>query len=204
MPKNMNKDEGEEPEVEAQYADEDAPEAEIVEEPPLDPLTKAELDRDEYLGNWQRARADFQNLKRRTLEDVESAINRERSNLLEETLTILDYLDMALASPCDSQDAQNLQIGVQMTRDQLWQMLERQSVKPITAEGVFDPSHQQAVATVTTAEVEPGTIVEVVRRGYTIGDRVLRHTQVKVAAAPESDIEQPGPAPAAGQPAEDA
>ena len=202
MPKNMNKDE--EPEVEEQFADEDAPEAEIVEEPPLDPFAKAEQDRDEYLVNWQRARADFQNLKRRTLEDIESAISRERSNLLEETLTILDYLDMALASPCDSQDAQNLQIGVQMTRDQLWQMLERQSVKPITAKGVFDPSQQQAVATVTSAEVEPGTVVEVVRQGYTIGGRVLRHAQVKVAAAPEPDIEGQDPLPAADSPAEDA
>ena len=147
----------EEPVVEEPTSEEDLPEAEVV-----DPLTAAELERDEFRVNWQRARADFQNLKRRTLEDIEAAVARERTSLLQETLTILDYLDMALASPCESQDAQNLLVGVRMTRDQLWSMLEGQSVKPIEAEGTFDPGLHQAVSTVETEEVEAGSVVEAV------------------------------------------
>jgi len=180
-------------------SEEELPEAEVV-----DPLTAAEQERDEYLVNWQRARADFQNLKRRTLEDIEAAVARERSSLLQETLTILDYLDMALASPCETQDAQNLQVGVRMTRDQLWAMLEGQMVKPIDAEGAFDPSRHQAVSTVETEDAEPGSVVEIVRRGYTIGERVLRFAQVKVAAASDSNIEQEPPPPADEEGAEDA
>jgi len=172
-------------------------------EPSSDPRTEVERERDELLVNWQRARADFQNLKRRTLEDIEAAVSRERSALLEETLTVLDYLDMALASPCDSPDAKNLLVGVRMTRDQLWTLLERQSVKPIDGKGEFDPAMHQAVSTVETEEAEPGSVVEIVRRGYTIGDRVLRHAQVKVAAAPGSDIEQEAPPAAEEEPAED-
>ena len=179
--------------------EEELPEAEVV-----DPLTAAEQERDEYLVNWQRARADFQNLKRRTLEDIEAAVARERSSLLEETLTILDYLDMALASQCESQDAQNLLVGVRMTRDQLWAMLERQQVKAIDADGAFDPNLHQAVSTVETEDAEPGSVVEIVRRGYTIGDRVLRYAQVKVAAAPDSKIEQSPPPPAEEEATEDA
>ncbi len=175
--------------------DEPAAAETIPETPPQDPQGDSEeassgredleRERDEYLANWQRARADFQNLRRRTLEEIEAAVSRERSTLLEETLTVLDYLDMALASPCKSSDAQNLQRGVEMTRDQLWSLLERQAVAPISTDGRFDPALHQAVSTVETTECEPGSVVDVVRKGYTIGDRVLRHAQVRVAAAPK-------------------
>lgn len=163
--------------------------------PSTDPLSEAERERDEFRVNWQRARADFQNLKRRTLEDIEAAVARERSGLLEEALTTLDYLDMALASPCESTDAQNLLVGVKMTRDQLWSLLERQSVKPIQVDGDFDPALHQAVATVETEEAPVGSVVEIVRCGYTIGDRVLRYAQVKVAASPQAAASE-GEAPA--------
>ena len=162
---------------------------------PSDPLSEAERERDEFRVNWQRARADFQNLKRRTLEDIEAAVARERSGLLEEALTTLDYLDMALASPCESTDAQNLLVGVKMTRDQLWSLLERQSVKPIEVDGDFDPALHQAVATVETEDAPPGSVVGIVRCGYTIGDRVLRYAQVKVAASPQPAGDKEGPPP---------
>lgn len=190
-------DEGEEPESD-----------ERVDEP-TDPLEKAEQERAEYLANWQRARADFQNLKRRTLEDIAAAVSRERATLLEETLTVLDYLDMALASPCESEDARNLQVGVRMTRDHLWSMLERQDVQAIDTEGAFDPTLHQAVATVETEDAAPGDVVEVVRPGYKLGDQVLRYAQVKVAAsatdAPEAPSagESPGEPPAEDPSAED-
>lgn len=158
----------------------------------LDPLEKAERERDEYLQNWQRARADFKNLKRRTLEDIDAAVHRERSALLQENLQVLDYLDMALASPCESQDAKNLLMGVQMTRDQLWKMLEEQGVATITAEGALDPTRHQAVSTVETEDVEPGQIIEEVRKGYLIGERVLRFAQVKVSVAAEEAQAEPG------------
>lgn len=150
------------------------------------PLERAERERAEYLVQWQRARADYQNLKRRTYDDIQGAIRRERTSLLEETLMVLDYLDMALAAPCESQEARNLQVGVQMTRDQLWSMFEREGVSPIATDGPFDPELHQAVSTVPTEEREPGAIVEVVRRGFKLGDGVLRFAQVKVASAPES------------------
>ena len=185
MVKKSKKTEAQEEEVLAEEA-----ETSTEEPTPADPLEEAERERDEMRQNWQRARADFQNLKRRILEDIEAAVGRERSAVLEGVLTILDYLDMALASPCESPDAKNLLVGVQMTRDQLWSMLEQQSVKPIDAEGDFDPARHQAVSTVETDQSPPGSIVELVRSGYTISDKVLRYAQVKVAAAPEASSEE--------------
>ena len=152
------------------------------------PLEQAERERDEYLGNWHRARADYQNLKRRTFDDVQGAVGRERTALLQEMLTILDFLHMALATPVEHAEAKNLKTGVQMTRDQLMTLLERHRVAVMeTEEGAFDHDLHQAVATVETTDVEPGQIVEVMRRGFTIAGDVLRYAQVRVAAEPQTE-----------------
>ena len=154
------------------------------------PLELAERERDEYLGNWHRARADYQNLKRRTFDNVQGAVGRERTALLQEVLTILDFLDMALATPVQHEEATNLKTGIQMTRDQLMALLERHRVEAMeTEEGAFDHDRHQAVATLETTDVEPGQIVEVMRRGFTIAGEVLRYAQVRVAAEPEPEGE---------------
>ena len=183
----LNGDEGEAPEAQTSADEGAAQEAEV---PARDetPLEQAERERDEYLGNWHRARADYQNLKRRTFDDVQGAVGRERTALLQEMLTILDFLDMALATPVEHAEAKNLKTGVQMTRDQLMALLERHRVAAMeTEEGAFDHDLHQAVATVESTDVEPGQIVEVMRRGFTIAGDVLRYAQVRVAAEPQTD-----------------
>ena len=183
----LNGDEGEAPEAQTSADEGAAQEAEV---PARDetPLEQAERERDEYLGNWHRARADYQNLKRRTFDDVQGAVGRERTALLQEMLTILDFLDMALATPVEHAEAKNLKTGVQMTRDQLMALLERHRVAAMeTEEGAFDHDLHQAVATVESTDVEPGQIVEVMRRGFTIAGDVLRYAQVRVAAEPQNE-----------------
>ncbi|MEZ5976534.1 MAG: nucleotide exchange factor GrpE [Planctomycetota bacterium] len=151
---------------------------------PQSDLEIAEAQRDEFQAQLLRAKADYQNLRRRILEDIDVAVTRETGILMQEMLTVLDYLDMALASPCESPDAKVLLTGVQMTRGQLWQGLERQGVRMIARDGEFNPALHQAMATVDTSDVPPGTIVETVRPGYQKGEQVLRHAQVKVAQKP--------------------
>lgn len=171
--------------AEAEANAEDSEEAKGPKDPKadMDPLQLAQYERDEYLASWQRAKADYQNLRRRVLSDIEAAVRDKTQRIQEEMLTVLDYLDMALMSPCESQDAKNLLMGVQMTRTQLWQSLEKDGVKAIETTGAFDTTRHQAMATIETDEAEPGTILEVVRIGFKKGDVVLRHAQVKVAAA---------------------
>ncbi len=193
-------------EGEIQIPDSEDPEQQKTEgdAPPKDesPLECAERERAEFLAKWQRARADYQNLRRRQHDDILAAERREQAVLLDETLVILDYLDMALASTCESADARSLLVGVQMTRDQLWSQLEGRGVASIDTDGQFDTNLHQAVATVETDEHEPGLIVEIVRRGFTLEGAVLRYAQVKVATKPgaaESEIEQDAPTPADGE-----
>lgn len=170
-------------EQEVDVSEQDLPEAEIVEEP----LEAAERERDELREKWQRAQADFQNLRRRTLADTQSAIQRGTGEILSDVIGVLDFLDMALKSPCESADAKALLMGVQMTRDQLWKALEAQGVTLIATDGAFDAEIHQAVATVE--EDEAGRIVDQVRCGYRRPNDVLRHAQVRVSVLPEPPAE---------------
>ncbi len=176
------------PPSQAELAEDELPEAEIVEEAPVDPLEQAQAERDEYEDKWKRAQADFQNLRRRNLADMNLAVQRGTGAILTDVIGVLEFLDMALQSPCESADAKALLTGVQMTRDQLWKVLEGKGVAKIPADGEFDPSVHQAVATV---EQEPaGLIVDVVRPGYRRPDDVLRHAQVRVSVAPAPPAEE--------------
>lgn len=174
----------EEPEAEVQ----DAPAEEVAEDE--DPLITLAREKDDAVDRWMRLQADFQNHRRRAQANIEAAVATARTEVLGEAVTILDYLDMALAFEVTSEEAKNLKVGVEMTRQQLQGLLDRMSVKAITAEGLFDPSKHQAVSTVETDEHEPGTIVEVVRGGWTMGEAVLRFAQVRVAAAPDAPADE--------------
>ncbi len=146
-----------------------------------DELARTAAQRDEYLASWQRAQADYQNLRRRIGSDTEAAVARAKSGLLGELLLVLDYLEMALAAPCASAEGRNLHAGVELTRQQLWQVLEREGVKLVPETGRFDAAVHQAVERVETASEEPGTILATLRRGYTLGAQILRPAHVRVA-----------------------
>ena len=147
-------------------------------------------ERDEALASWQRARADYQNLKRRTLADIDAATRRAQAGMLDHMLLVIDYLDMALATECQTDEGKALHTGVEMTRSQLTGVLERENVRSISTDGPFDPDVHQAVATIDTDEHEPGVILEVVRPGWMLGEQVLRYAQVKVSAASEPKEEE--------------
>ena len=166
-----------------------------ADEEELDPVEALRHELDEAVAKWQRAQADYQNLKRRTQTDVENRLRRTMEPLLRNLLLVLDHLDMALLSPAESQDAKNLAIGVEMVRKQMVTALEESEVEPIDTEGAFDPELHQAVGEVESAEREPGSIVETTRRGYRWRGRALRHAEVRVAKAPAGPDADAGEAP---------
>jgi len=171
-------------------ADSDAPTEGTVESP-ASPAAAADLEavvreRDEYLASWKRAAADYQNLRRRLQSDLESAVARQKTGILADLLLVLDYLDMALATPVATEEGRNLHAGVEATRTALFGVLEREGVRPIPDTGSFDPAVHECVTRVEVEGVEPGTIVEVMRRGYLLEGRILRPAQVKVAGSDAS------------------
>lgn len=193
MPKfRKAKNEDEAPEQEApETSAQDAPEAAKTSETELE---KLEREKQEIEDNWKRALADYKNLRKRTLLDIDNAVRGAKQGMLSELLLVLDYLEMALSTECETQEGKNLLFGVRMTRDQMMQFLEAQDVRPIDSTGSFDPALHQAIESVDAADVEPGTIVETVRRGFHCGEHVLRYAQVKVAKVPEDEAPEPSEA----------
>jgi len=150
---------------------------------PFDAEAQA-AERDDYQARWQRATADYQNLKRRSAGEVENAVRRSLESLLQGLLLVVDHLDLALSSPARSDDARSIAEGVRMTRDQLLATLRGEGVEPITEGGAFDPNLHEAVATLERDDVEPGQVVDTLRRGYTWRGQVLRAAQVRVSRQP--------------------
>ena len=142
-------------------------------------------ERDDYLARWQRATADYQNLKRRSASEVENAVRRSLEGLLFGLLLVVDHLDLALSSPVESDDARALAEGVRLTRDQILGTLRGEGVEPTPEGGAFDPNLHEAVATIEREDLEPGQVVDTLRRGYTWRGQVLRAAQVRVSRAPQ-------------------
>ena len=140
----------------------------------------------------QRAQADYQNLRRRIGSDTEAAVARSKQGLLTELLLVLDYLEMALAAPCASPEGKNLHAGVELTRQQLWTVLAREGVKLVPETGRFDAAVHQAVERIETADEPEGTLLATLRRGYTLGNLILRPAHVRVAASQSRAAEEAG------------
>ncbi len=177
----------EDAESEAEIARNDAPsdtvEPSTADMSPDEHIAYLEGKCEDLNARWLRAQADYRNLKRRALTDHELSLQRTMQPLLEELLLVLDFLDMALMSPAESPETKNLVMGVQMTRTKFVQALDASDVTEIATKGAFDPAIHDATDTEVTEDVEPGTIVRTVRRGYTWQGRVLRPAQVVVAAS---------------------
>jgi molecular chaperone GrpE len=150
-------------------------------------LDRLERERDEYLASWKRAAADYQNLRRRLQGDIDAAIARQKKELLGDLLLVLDYLDMALATPVTTEEGRSLHAGVEATRTALLSVLEREGVRPLPDEGRFDPALHACVARAEARGREPGEILAILRRGYTLEGRILRPAQVRVAGEPETE-----------------
>jgi len=149
--------------------------------------TELEAKASELEARWMRSQADHQNARRRAQQELESAVLRSLTPLLDELLLVADYLDMALSAPQTSAEAKALAAGVQLTRQKLTQALESVEVRAIETRGTFDPARHEAGESRPTHEHPPGTILATGRTGYTWQGRILRPARVVVAIAPPAE-----------------
>ena len=131
---------------------------------------------------YLRAKAETENIRRRSEEEISKARKFAIEAFAESLLPVKDSLEAAVAMPDASTD--KVLEGVHATLRQLSSALERHKVLPIAppAGTKFDPHHHQAIS-VVPAEQEAGTVVALLQKGYLIADRVLRPALVTVAAA---------------------
>lgn len=128
-----------------------------------------------------RSLANEQNLRRRHQEEIAATHKFAGQKFATEMLPVKDYLEMALLDQSGNFDA--LKMGVQMTLNELQKAFEATQIKEINpaAGDKLDPHHHQAIKT-EVSEQEPNTIISVMKKGYTLADRVLRPAMVIVAA----------------------
>jgi molecular chaperone GrpE len=141
---------------------------------------------DRYLNQLKYARADLENLQKRTQRSIEEALDRANGRLLMQLLPILDELDLAIKAA--KMPKGDIAEGVEMVRNKLAKLMEAEGVSSIEAVGKsFDPRLHEAVLEVETNDHPNGCVVEEFRKGYKFKGRVLRASMVKVARNPDSD-----------------
>ena len=143
-------------------------------------LAEAEAKRDEYLADLQRLAADFDNYRKRVLRDQEQLVARAHEGLVKELLPVLDDLERALGA-AEVHDEATVVEGVRLVQRALADQLAREGLEEILAEGAFDPHVHEALLSQPAEGVEPGTVLQVVQKGYRLGDRVLRPARDVVA-----------------------
>jgi molecular chaperone GrpE len=130
-----------------------------------------------------RLMADFDNFRKRQTRDREDDKRRATENLLQDLLPVLDHLELALACPAPKDDP--FVRGVQMVADQLLATLARFDLAPFDATGKpFDPQRHEALMEQPSADVPAHHVVQQTRRGYMLGGRVLRPSQVIISSGP--------------------
>jgi molecular chaperone GrpE len=150
-------------------------------------LTAAKGQADEYLVALQRERAEFLNYKRRTAEERERDLGLAAEGLIRKVLALADDFDRAIEARPESIATDSWFEGVAAIDRKLRTLLESEGVSPIdVAPGTtFDPREHDAIANVPGTDRQEGEIVEQIRRGYRLRDRVLRPALVAVAAGSE-------------------
>jgi molecular chaperone GrpE len=148
--------------------------------PAPDELAKLAAERDEYLALAQRVQADFENYRKRAVRDQERLVAHAHERLVRELLPILDDLERALEAGEQHEEAK-LVDGVKLVEQALRSALAKEGLVEIETDGPFDPHVHEALLTKPSPDAEPGAVLEVVQRGYRVGDRVVRPARVIVA-----------------------
>jgi molecular chaperone GrpE len=161
-----------------------------------EPLTSAQIEdlkaraakADENWDRLLRTTADMENFKKRAARDREEAVRYANETLIKKIVPVLDNFDMAMAAAAQNQSGdavQSLQAGVTMIHQQLRKVLQEAGLEEVDATGKpFDPNLHEAVSQQETADVPEGQVLQQLRMGYKLRDRLVRPATVVVAKKP--------------------
>jgi len=157
----------------------DAPSSEAAIE-----IQKLVEERDSLQDRLMRRQAEFENYKKRAERERSEYVQFASAELMKELLNVLDSFDLAIRNAADENPGgQDASRGIDLIYKQFLDVLGKFGLKPIEAKGQpFDPNFHQAISTVPAEDVEENTVVEVMRRGYTLNGKLLRPAMVAVAA----------------------
>lgn len=144
--------------------------------------TDLQKQRDEYYDLLLRKTAEFDNYRKRVERERQILADAAAAGIIEELLPLVDDLERALTADAGTEAAEGYRRGVELIHRQLVEVLRKRGVHPIEALGEpFDPHYHQAVSYEPAEGHRDNEIIEEFRRGYMLGDRLLRPAMVKVA-----------------------
>jgi len=147
-------------------------------------LDQALAKADEHWKLYLGAHAEMENLRKRTERDVQNAHKFALERFCSELLPVRDSLELGLAAADRAVDIAQLREGVDLTLKQLAAAMEKFGVREVNSQGArFDPNLHEAMAMAPTDQTEPNTVIQVVQKGYTLNERLIRPAKVIVAQA---------------------
>jgi molecular chaperone GrpE len=149
----------------------------------VSPVDELRREKDALQDRLLRTAAEFDNYRKRVERDRRDQADAMTAEALADLLPILDDLERALQAPATGA-ADSLRRGVELIHRQMLELLRKRGVKPIQTVGTnFDPRFHESVVSEPSPDHRDGEVIEELRRGYTLGDRLLRPAMVKVAKA---------------------
>lgn len=150
----------------------------------LEKLNQKEAALAELSDKYMRIAAEYDNFRRRSQREKEALYTETIVEVVKAWLPVLDNLDRAefVSAQYTHEDARKVCEGINMVQKQVGEVLQRLAVEEIVSDGKpFDPELHDAVMHIEDEQYDPSTVVEVLRKGYRLKDRVIRHVMVKVA-----------------------
>lgn len=157
----------------------------------LESLLKEKTEHEEtYLNQLKYARADLENLQKNTERRIDEGVTKEKERLIMQILPVAEELDLAVEEVRKVADINVLE-AIEMVKRKLWNILHREGIRPIESLGkTFDPHLHEAVLEIETSEHPEGTVIEEVKKGYLIKEKLLKPSMVKVASNPNSHVKE--------------
>lgn len=142
-------------------------------------IAKLQKERDETVSLLQRNQADFDNFRRRNSSIRTDSYEEGKRDCIKALLPVLDNFDRALANEEAPDDS--WREGIRLACRQFYELLQKQGLEEVDVSGKFDPNLHEAVMRGTGEGSESGDILAVLQKGYRVGDKIIRHSMVKVA-----------------------
>ncbi|MFO8027035.1 MAG: nucleotide exchange factor GrpE [Opitutales bacterium] len=167
----------------------DAPEDEgVATEPELSALEKAQAEAAEMKTRYLRSVADLENYRRRIGREKQDIIRSAAAGVIEELLPVLDNMKLGLQAAENHPEAKDVTVGFQMVDEQLKKTLSEHGLEELIPDGEpFDPNLHECIAHQPSDEVKEDHVIETVRAGYRLNERLIRAANVIVSSGPSKE-----------------
>ncbi len=173
--------------MEAECVSDDPPRKEVPlkdmkKEDLIDRLNEIQASADQNYELYLRSQAEIENLKKRFQKDKSDLVKFSNESLIKELLGVIDNLEKAISATEDENPLDGLKKGVELTLKGLTDTLEKSGLFEVEANGVaFDPNFHEAISEMQDDKAEPGTVIQVLQKGYVLNDRLIRPAMVIVS-----------------------